>query len=154
MRKELARNIYEIVSAFSNRYGGYFLLGVEDDGKVSGVNPYAVDKMKKDFANSLNNPQRFASTLFLADVFKTTLPLSLANCVMSDNEALNDKVSGNVSDNWSVSDKAQREKILAHIAINGEISASEAAKILGRNPKTARRVLLELVNEGIVATSS
>ena len=30
---ELANSIYETVSAFSNRYGGYILLGVEDDGE-------------------------------------------------------------------------------------------------------------------------
>jgi len=80
------------------------------------------------------------------DVFKTIVPLSLPNGTMSDSEALDDKMSDNASD------KAHREKILAHLAINGEISASEAAKIIERNPKTARRVLLELVSEGIVAT--
>jgi len=63
---DLANNIYETVSAFSNRYGGYILLGVEDNGKVSGVNPKAVKKIKTDFANALNNPQRFAPTLFLS----------------------------------------------------------------------------------------
>jgi len=63
---ELANSVYETVSSFSNRYGGYILLGVEDDGEVKGVNPSSVSKMKKDFANSLNNPQRFAPTLFLA----------------------------------------------------------------------------------------
>ena len=63
---ELANSVYETVSSFSNRYGGYILLGVEDDGEVKGVNPNAITKMKKDFANSLNNPQRFAPTLFLA----------------------------------------------------------------------------------------
>ena len=62
----LAGNTYETVSAFSNRYGGYILLGVEDGGEVSGVNPEAVAKIKKDFVNSLNNPQRFAPTLYLA----------------------------------------------------------------------------------------
>ena len=63
---ELANSIYETVSSFSNRYGGYILLGVEDDGKIGGVNPEAVTKMKKDFTNSLNNPQRFSPTLFLS----------------------------------------------------------------------------------------
>jgi ATP-dependent DNA helicase RecG len=63
---DLANNVYETVSAFSNRYGGYILLGVEDNGEISGVNPEAVQKIKKDFANSLNNPQRFVPTLFLA----------------------------------------------------------------------------------------
>ncbi|MDR2719629.1 MAG: putative DNA binding domain-containing protein [Nitrososphaerota archaeon] len=63
---DLANNIYETVSAFSNRYGGYILLGVEDNCEVSGVNPKAVKKIKTDFVNALNNPQRFAPTLFLA----------------------------------------------------------------------------------------
>ena len=64
-KNELATSVYETVSAFSNRYGGYILLGVEDDGMVSGVNPKTVSNLKKDFANSLNNPQRFTPTLFL-----------------------------------------------------------------------------------------
>jgi len=38
----IANNVYETVSAFSNRYGGYILLGVEDNCEVSGVNPDAV----------------------------------------------------------------------------------------------------------------
>jgi len=64
--KELNNSIYETVSAFSNRYGGYIILGVDDNGKVSGVAPSAVSGIKKNFVNSLNNPQRFAPTLFLA----------------------------------------------------------------------------------------
>jgi len=63
---ELAGSVYETISAFSNRYGGHILLGVDDNGNVIGVNPEAIPKIKKDFANSLNNPQRFAPTLFLA----------------------------------------------------------------------------------------
>ena len=63
---ELASSVYETVSSFSNRYGGYILLGVEDDGKVSGVNPESVAKMKKNFSNTLNNPGRIAPTLFLS----------------------------------------------------------------------------------------
>jgi ATP-dependent DNA helicase RecG len=65
-KDELSNTVYETVSSFSNRYGGYILLGVEDDGEVSGVDPKAATKMKKNFANALNNPQRFAPTLFLA----------------------------------------------------------------------------------------
>ena len=54
------------MSAFSNRYGGYLLLGVEDDGTVSGINLNSVQGIKKNFTNTLNNTQRFAPTLFLA----------------------------------------------------------------------------------------
>jgi ATP-dependent DNA helicase RecG len=63
--REIAKSVYETVCAFSNRYGGHILLGVEDDGTVSGVAPNAVKKIKTDFANSLNNTQRFAPTLFI-----------------------------------------------------------------------------------------
>ena len=63
---ELAKSIYETVASFSNRYGGYILLGVTDNGEIKGVNPNSIVKMKKDFVNSLNNPQRFAPTLFLS----------------------------------------------------------------------------------------
>jgi len=63
---ELSKSVYETVSAFSNRYGGYMLLGVNDDGEIIGVNPNSINKMKKEFVNSLNNPQRFVPTLFIS----------------------------------------------------------------------------------------
>ena len=63
---DISNSVYETVSSFSNRYGGYILLGVEDNGEISGVNLEAITKIKKDFVTSLNNPQRFAPTLFLA----------------------------------------------------------------------------------------
>lgn len=64
-KSELSNSVYETVASFSNRYGGYILLGVEDDGTVPGVNRENISKIKKDFANTLNNPQRFSPTLFL-----------------------------------------------------------------------------------------
>jgi ATP-dependent DNA helicase RecG len=63
---ELPNSIFETISAFSNRYGGYILLGVEDNGAISGVNPVTIKQIKKNFVNLLNNPQRFSPTLFLA----------------------------------------------------------------------------------------
>ncbi|MCL1878729.1 MAG: putative DNA binding domain-containing protein [Defluviitaleaceae bacterium] len=64
---DIAANIYETVSAFSNRYGGYILLGVEDNGEIkTGVSPDAVPRIKQDFVNMLNNPQKFSPTLFLS----------------------------------------------------------------------------------------
>jgi ATP-dependent DNA helicase RecG len=62
---KITNTVYETVCSFSNRYGGYILLGVEDNGKVSGVTKAAIKQIKNDFANSLNNPQRFAPTLFI-----------------------------------------------------------------------------------------
>jgi len=62
----LVNNVYETVSAFSNRYGGHVILGIDDDGSVCGVNPAVVADLKKNFVSTLNNMQRFAPTLFLA----------------------------------------------------------------------------------------
>ena len=64
-RNELTNSVFETVSAFSNRYGGHILLGVEDNGEISGVNPKIVSDLKKNFINSLNDPNRFAPTLFI-----------------------------------------------------------------------------------------
>ena len=61
----LSNSVFETVCSFSNRYGGYVLLGVKDDGEILGVNQSAVLEIKKNFANTLNNLQRFAPTLFL-----------------------------------------------------------------------------------------
>ncbi|MDR3295318.1 MAG: hypothetical protein LBT26_05775 [Clostridiales Family XIII bacterium] len=83
--------------------------------------------------------------LIEGDVFKTIIPLDLSDIEMSDKGEMSDKMS----DNGEMSDKVYREKILSCLAGNGEIGAAEAAKIIGRNPKTARRVLLQLVDEGI-----
>jgi ATP-dependent DNA helicase RecG len=63
---ELSNSVWETVCSFSNRYGGHLLLGVTDDGKVIGVNPRTAQQMKKNFANTLNNPQRFCPTLFVS----------------------------------------------------------------------------------------
>jgi ATP-dependent DNA helicase RecG len=62
---KLSHTVYETVCSFSNRYGGDMLLGVEDDGTVTGVAPTAAKQLKKDFANALNNPQVFNPTLFV-----------------------------------------------------------------------------------------
>ena len=90
------------------------------------------------------------------------------NSIMADNMAYNvsdnlnvaDNVSNNVSDKLnmtdnvsvesSLSDKKYRSALLFLLAKNGEVSATEAADIIGRTAKTARRVLIQLVNEGIV----
>lgn len=65
---ELNNSVFETVCSFSNRYGGYILLGVKEvDGKgiVIGVNPNCVADMKKNFVNMLNNPQKIHPSLYL-----------------------------------------------------------------------------------------
>ena len=50
---------------FSNREGGIILLGVKDDREILGVNPDAVDRIKKDFVTSINNGQKIYPPLYL-----------------------------------------------------------------------------------------
>lgn len=61
----LPASVFETVCSFSNRYGGFILLGVDDSGKVLGVEPSAVQKIKTDFINTLNNPNKIRPSLFL-----------------------------------------------------------------------------------------
>ncbi|MDR2975316.1 MAG: ATP-binding protein [Propionibacteriaceae bacterium] len=39
----LGDSLFDTVSAFSNRYGGYVLIGVADDGSITGINPDAAE---------------------------------------------------------------------------------------------------------------
>ena len=58
-------DVYETVSSFSNRYGGYIIMGVDDDGTPLGVDERIVLDMKRNFVNQLNNPNKMKPTLFL-----------------------------------------------------------------------------------------
>ena len=62
---KLSDSVYETVSSFSNRYGGYMLLGVRNDGTIAGVSPDKVINMKHDFVTAINNPNMMAPNLFI-----------------------------------------------------------------------------------------
>lgn len=62
---EITKDIYETVCAFSNRNGGHIFLGVNDDGEIIGVGQNHIDKMKRDFVNCVNNPEKFYPPLYL-----------------------------------------------------------------------------------------
>jgi ATP-dependent DNA helicase RecG len=101
------------------------------------------------------------------DVFRTIVPLGLSDIEASDNKILSDKMSDNgiLSDNVSdkmsdnrilsdkMSDKNHCDMILAYIAEKGEINAKETAELIGRSSATARRVLSQLADEGVIAAS-
>ena len=55
---QLPRTLFETVCAFLNTDGGTILLGVADDGTVTGIDPDAAEQMIIDLANLSNNPQK------------------------------------------------------------------------------------------------
>ena len=63
--RALNNSVFETVCSFSNRYGGHLLLGVGDNSEILGVRPAAVQDMKKNFVNMLNNPQKISPPLLL-----------------------------------------------------------------------------------------
>lgn len=63
--KEITKDVYHTVCSFSNRNGGHIFLGIEDNGKISGVHPERVEAIKKDFITSVNNENIFYPPLYL-----------------------------------------------------------------------------------------
>ena len=76
---------------------------------------------------------------------------------LSDNVSDNEEVSDNMSDNEemsdNMSDNIHRDTILKYLAEYNEINTATAAKLIGRNPKTARRLLLKMINDGIISAT-
>ena len=62
----IQEDVYETVCSFSNRYGGYIIMGTEDDGTPIGVKQNMVKDMKRNFVNQLNNPDKMSPTLYLS----------------------------------------------------------------------------------------
>jgi ATP-dependent DNA helicase RecG len=62
----LSRDVYVTVCAFLNRYGGTILLGVEDSGTIAGIDPTAIDQLRRDFVTAINNPQKLTPPTYLA----------------------------------------------------------------------------------------
>lgn len=65
-RNQVNRDVYETVCAFLNRHGGTILLGVNDAGVATGVDPDAVPQIRKDLVNTLHNPQKLHPPAYLA----------------------------------------------------------------------------------------
>ena len=81
------------------------------------------------------------------DVFRTTIPLVYSV------DSVSDKVSDNTQMSDKASDKTSSDTLLNYLRENGEVTAAEAAKILNRSAQTARRILSQLVTEGLVSAS-
>ncbi len=63
---EISAEVYPTVCSFSNRFGGHILMGVADNGEIIGVNPNCVKNMRKNFINTLNNPEIITPSLYLS----------------------------------------------------------------------------------------
>ena len=61
----LNKDVFDTVCSFSNRNGGHIFLGVNDQKEIVGVNEDRVDKIIKDFTNSINSPQKLYPPLYL-----------------------------------------------------------------------------------------
>lgn len=60
------KNAFETICAFLNRQGGHLLLGIEDDGTVSGVDDDAVQGMLNSIVTNANNPQKLSPPYYLS----------------------------------------------------------------------------------------
>lgn len=63
---EISDSVYETVSSFSNRYGGWIIMGVKDGGIPVGINRNVVSDMKRNFISQLNNANKMSPTLYLS----------------------------------------------------------------------------------------
>ena len=56
--QSLPKSFFETVCAFLNLDGGLIILGVADDGTVTGVARESLDRIKTEIANLSNNPNK------------------------------------------------------------------------------------------------
>ena len=56
--RKLPSNLFETICSFLNRDGGDILLGVNDDGEVTGIAPDKIDTLKTNIVNLSNNAQK------------------------------------------------------------------------------------------------
>ena len=57
-KNEMPSDLFESICAFLNRSGGIIILGVNDKGKITGVDPVSVEKIINNIVNTSNNPSK------------------------------------------------------------------------------------------------
>lgn len=65
-QNRINKNAFETVCAFLNRQGGHLLLGIEDDGTVTGVDGSAVQGILDSIVTKANNPQKLSPPYYLS----------------------------------------------------------------------------------------
>jgi len=64
-RNKLNKDVFESICAFLNRNGGDLILGVNDKGKITGIDPEAVEQVKREIVTALNNLQKLNPPCYL-----------------------------------------------------------------------------------------
>ena len=78
-RSEVSHSVYESVCSMLNRNGGWILLGVSDDGEISGVETAKAADMKKAIMDAINNPEVFLpSPFFIPEILTVEEKICLA----------------------------------------------------------------------------
>jgi len=54
-RTRVPSDLYDTVCSFLNKEGGIIILGADNDGNVTGIDPTCIEQMKKDIITALNN---------------------------------------------------------------------------------------------------
>ncbi|MCX6171319.1 MAG: putative DNA binding domain-containing protein [Flavobacterium sp.] len=67
-KQSVPSDLYETIVSFSNTEGGTLLLGIEDDGTVSGIKEEFKNKILKDLVSSINSPDCINPPLYLQPV--------------------------------------------------------------------------------------
>ena len=65
-KREINKDTYETVCAFLNRSGGELLLGVNDSGKITGIDKDRIEQIRADFITAINNPQKISPSVYLS----------------------------------------------------------------------------------------
>lgn len=64
-KEGLSKNVYDTVCSFLNRFGGELILGISDNGDITGINQKKISQIKKEFANTINNSQKINPPAYL-----------------------------------------------------------------------------------------
>ena len=64
-KKSLPSTLFETICAMLNRNGGHIFLGVKDNGEIIGVYKDYIKKIKKEFVDLCNNPEKIFPTIHL-----------------------------------------------------------------------------------------
>ena len=65
-KNKLNKDVFESICAFLNRSGGYLILGVNDSGKIVGVDADAVQNLLDDIVTQSNNSQKLNPPYYLS----------------------------------------------------------------------------------------